>query len=104
MTDIYELFKKEIWKPADLTKTIWYHCAVDELTYSTGTIDELMNGEGDTYSFSVSGEFEKDGFVIFDLQDDYGGPEFQAIFDLSKKQDEDAYWESVDSEEEDEDE
>lgn len=103
MTDIYKLFKKETWKPDNLTKTYWYRACIDELTYNKGgDIDELMNGNGKTYTYQVRDEVEKEEFVIFTLQDDYGGESFQAIFDLSKKVDEDKYWEAVDNEDEEE--
>ena len=102
MTNIYKLFKDEIWQPEDYTKNLWYQ-NVDELYYTTGSVDELMNGDGDTYSYRVCAEHERDGFIIVALQNDCGGDLFQAIFDLSKKVDEDKYWEDVDAEE-DEDE
>lgn len=103
MTDIYKLFKEETWKPDNLTDVCWYRGCIDELTYNKGgDIDELMNGNGNTYTYQVQSEKEKVGFVIFTLQDDYGGSSFQAIFDLSKKVDEDKYWEEVDNEDEEE--
>lgn len=100
--NIYELFKEETWKPDNLTDCLWYG-DFDTLTYNKeGNVHELMNGDGNTYQYEVRSSFEKEGFIIFTLQDDYGGSSFQAVFDLSKKVDEDKYWEEVDSEDEDE--
>lgn len=101
VTTIYKLFEKEIWTPDDYTQYIWFRGSVDELSFNkTGSVDELMNG--DTYSFNVSFEVKRESFVIFALQNDYGGESFQAIFDLSKKVDEDKYWEDVENEDEEE--
>lgn len=100
MTNIYKLFKEETWKPDDLTSVIWFS-GNDELTYNQhSNLHEMMNGDGMTYSYQVRGEIEKGGFVIFTLQDDCGGDSFQAIFDLSKKVDEDNYWEEFEEGEE----
>jgi len=103
MTDIYELFKKETWTPDDLTGYIWTKESVDELAFNKQqNVDDLMNHDGDTYSFNVHSEIERDGYVIFALQNYYGGESFQAIFDLSKKVDADKYWEDLDNEDEEE--
>lgn len=103
MTDIYELFKKETWTPDDCTAYIWTKESVDELAFNKHqNVDDLMNHEGDTYSFNVHSEIERDGYIIFALQNDYGGESFQAIFDLSKKVDADKYWEDLDNEDEEE--
>lgn len=103
MTDIYKLFEKETWTPDDRTAYIWYKVAIDELSFNKDDdVNNLMNGDGLTYSYNVISEVERDGFVIFTLQNDYGGESFQAIFDLSKKVDEDKYWEEVDNEDEEE--
>lgn len=101
MTDIYKLFEKEIWTPDDYTDYVWVRGSVDELSFNKeGSVDDLMNSDGDTYTYSIHFEVERDGFVIFALQDDYGGGAFQAVFDLSKKVDCDKYWEEYEDEEE----
>jgi hypothetical protein len=103
MTDIYKLFEKEIWTPDDCTAYVWTRACDDEMSYNKkGRVDDLMNGDGATYSYSIQFEVERDGFVMFALQEYYGGQAFQAIFDLSKKVDEDKYWEDVENEDEEE--
>lgn len=98
MTNIYELFKEEIWQPEDCTAYIWTG-GYGEVSYNKDNdIDSLFNGDGDTYSGEVESEFEKDGYIIFTLKSGCGYS-YQAIFKMSNKQDEDAYWESVDNEE-----
>lgn len=101
MTDIYELFKEETWEPDDYTQYPWVRGSIDELSFNKeNNIDELMNCDGDTYSYNITSEFERDNFVIFTLRNDCGGESFQAIFDLSKMVDCDKYWEEYEDEEE----
>lgn len=103
MTDIFKLFEKEIWTPDDCTEYVWVRGSVDQMSFNKeGNVNDLMNSDGNTYTYDIHFEVERGGFVIFALQDDYGGSSFQAIFDLSKKIDEDKYWEEVDNEDEEE--
>lgn len=98
--NIYDLFKEEIWQPEDCTEYVWYYSNHSVYYNKDGDVDALFNGDGNTYGGEVDFEFEKDGYVIFTL-DSGCGYSYQAIFKMSNKQDEDAYWESVDEEGED---
>lgn len=87
-----KVFKDFIWKPEDLTKCVWT-ADCDELSYnSDGNIDDLMNTDGNTYSFMVEGEIEKDGVILFSLKDDFGGEPFQCYLSVDRKVDEEKYW------------
>ena len=97
ITNIYEVFKDEIWQPEDLTKVLWYEDADCNIVYSTdGIIENLFNGDGDTYSYGVYPVATKGDLRLVVLTDDCGQDSFQAIFSLKNKQDEDKYWESLD--------
>lgn len=105
MTDFNQLcetFKEHIWQPADFTKYIW---RADCWTFSYNASNDeqmLFNGDGDTYNFDVLGEVQIGEYVLFTLKDDYGGDAFQAFCSVSKKLDEDEYWNRCAAEEEDE--
>jgi hypothetical protein len=99
-TNIYELFKDHIELPADYTECLWY-VRYDQVTWTEGDeLSDLFNGDGDTYSCEVK-EMGKEigGYIIYTLRDGWGG-EYQAIFKMSKEQDEDKYWESLEEGEE----
>ena len=86
-TNIYEVFKDEIWQPEDLTDCIW-HSNHGEVVYNKeGNVDDLFSGDGDTYSGCDKWRVEKEGYIIFVLDDGCGG-DYQAIFSLKNKQDE----------------
>lgn len=99
MTDVYKLFEDHIYLPDDFTECNWYESGCDAVYWTEeDNLDDLFNGDGETYSGEILGTpIELDGFVMF-LIDNGCGDKYQAIFSLDKKQDEDAYWESLEEE------
>lgn len=103
MTNIYELFKEEIWHPDDCTEYVWY-CSDGYVHYTTdNNVDDLFLGNGDSYCGEVEGELEKDGYIIFTINSGCGYS-YQAIFKMSNKQNEEKYWESYYEEQEEDEE
>lgn len=85
MSDIYELFKEHIELPDDLTKVIWFE---DNGTISwniDGSVEDLVNEDGNTYQCEIRGQgVVIDNLIIFTL-DSGCGYYYQAIFSLSNK-------------------
>lgn len=85
MTDVYELFKEEIWMPDDFTNCIWCeNCG--ELSWNLdNSIEDLENGDGNTYSADRKVLVaEKEPYVMYIINDGCGNT-YQAIFDLRNK-------------------
>lgn len=100
MIDIYKLFGNEIWLPDDCTNCIW-HRTDCEVSWGDD-LDDLMMGDGDTYSCEVYGKVERDGYVLYTLYDGCGN-KIQAIFKLDNEVNEDEYWEAKELEESEDD-
>lgn len=84
MTDVYELFKEEIWMPDDFTYCIWYDNG-EELSWNIeNNIEDLENGDGDTYCGEVLVNLVKGDYALYVLNDGCGN-KYQAIFDLRNK-------------------
>ena len=91
MTNVYELFKDLIWVPEDFTECLWYTTG-DEVYWNTeNNIDDLMTGDGETFSSEVYEETQRDGYVFYTCRDGCGGMD-QSIFKLSNKVDDNKYW------------
>ena len=100
-TNIYEVFKDEIWQPEDLTKVLWYEDVDCNIVYNEdGCIENLFNGDGNTYSYGSYHITTKGDLHLVVLTDDCGHDSFQAIFSLKNRQDEDKYWDSLEEGEE----
>lgn len=93
---LLKLFKDHIEFPEDNTKVCW-SISYGSIVYNTdNNIDDLMEQNGQTYSGEIRGELVViDGYVMYKL-DSQQGFDYQAIFSLALKVDEDEYWENKD--------
>lgn len=89
---LLNLFKDHINFPDDHTDICWTYTH-EEVRYNTGNnVDDLMNGDGETYSGEDKlGEIVIDNYVLYTL-DSGCGYDYQAIFSVDKKVDQDKYW------------
>lgn len=93
---LLDLFEEHINFPEDYTKVCW-QSDLDQIVYNTdNNIEDLLDQNGQTYSGIVKGEPVKiDGYVMYTLDSECGF-DYQAIFSLVLKVDEDDYWENQD--------
>lgn len=86
---LLELFEEHINFPEDNTKVCWC-VSYDSVMYNTdNNIEDLMDGNGQTYSGVIRGSaVEIDGYVMYTL-DSQCGFDYQAIFSLALKVEED---------------
>lgn len=102
MTNLYETFKDEIWGPDDNTQFSWFEKHREVHWNDDNDLADLFEGDGETYSCEMYGSgLERDGLVLYTLHNGCGD-KIQAIFDLSKKVDEDEYYNSLEEQDEEE--
>lgn len=86
---LLEIFEEHIYFPEDHTKVCW---TVDgsEISYNKeNNAEDLIEGNGETYSGEVKeGPIEIGGYVMYLLDSSYGF-DYQAIFSLALKVSED---------------
>jgi hypothetical protein len=82
---LLELFEEHINFPEDNTKVCWY-ADRDQVVYNTdNNLEDLYDQNGQTYSGEIRGEpIEVDGYVMY-LLDSQCGWDYQAIFSLALK-------------------
>ena len=85
MNDVYELFKEHIYLPDDFTEVVWYEDNGTVCWNSDGSVEDLVNGNGDTYQCEIrGGGIVIDKYIMF-LLDSGCGYNYQAIFSLNNK-------------------
>lgn len=85
--EVFNLFYEHIEKPVDLTDCIWFEENQDYICWNEeNNLEDLLNIEGNTYQEDILKVVEIGGYTLYTLPT-LGGGTFQAIFDLSKKQD-----------------
>lgn len=84
--EVTQKFDDHLVKPDLFLEEIWFeHCNGSVSWNSENSIDDLINGDGQTYcEESYADSVEIDGFVLFTLGDSCGG-QGQVIFKLSNK-------------------
>lgn len=102
IVELVTLFKDDVEVPDNYTDCCWYKDSGSIIVNEDDDVNELMQGDGDTYHFDVYGSpIEKDGILLYKLYN-CCGEKFQAFFSLDKKVDADKYWEDYEEGEEDE--
>lgn len=84
--EVIQKFDEHLVKPDLFLEEFWFEDKYGNVHWNgENNIDDLINGDGDTYSeCSYSDSVEIDGFVLFTLGDSCGG-QGQTIFKLSNK-------------------
>lgn len=96
---LIKLFKEHVWMPDYYTEICWSE-DVDNLTYNTdNNIDDMMNGEGHTYSGRIKSYIELDGYALLTIDSEQGW-DYQAFFSADKKVDADKYWDEQEEDDE----
>lgn len=85
-TKLLKLFEDHIYFPEDYTKIHWYVSYGDAVLYNTdNNLDDLLEGNGQTYSGIIKGEpIDINGYVMYTLDSECGF-DYQAIFSLALK-------------------
>lgn len=86
---LLEIFEEHIDFPEDNTKVCWC-VSYDSVMYNTdNNVEDLLDRNGETYSGIIKGEpIELGGYVMYTLDSECGF-DYQAIFSLALKVDED---------------
>lgn len=86
---LLELFEEHIYFPEDHTKVCWTE-SYGTISYNKeNNVEDLIDGNGETYSGEVrEGPIEIDGYAMY-LLDSSCGFDYQAIFSLALKVEED---------------
>lgn len=84
--EVIQKFHDHLVKPDLFLEEIWFEDKYGNVHWNgEGNIDDLVNGDGDTYSGDIRTEVvEIDGYALYTMGDDCGG-EGQIIFKLSNK-------------------
>lgn len=84
--EVIQKFDDHLVKPELFLEQIWFEQKYGNVHWNgENNIDDLINGDGDTYSGDVrAGAVEVDGYVLYTLGNDCGG-ESQLVFKLSNK-------------------
>lgn len=83
--ELYNLFDKHINKPENHTDAVWTSDSFEVYWNEDGVVDDLLEGEGETYSSEIRrGGVEIGDYILYNLRD-CTGCQYQAIFDLRKK-------------------
>lgn len=88
---LIKLFKEYVWTPEDYTEICW--CEQHEhVTYNIdNNVDDLINGERDTYSGRIKSRIELDGYILLTIDSEQGW-DYQAFFNSNKKVNIEEYW------------
>lgn len=81
--ELLDLFKDQLFDPTEYVTWNWRE-AFGDVYYNELSVEDLLEEKGETYSGRVRSRLERDGYVLF-LLDDGGAGDFQAIFDLNKQ-------------------
>lgn len=71
----------------DNTDSVWFNDNGEILWNTDGNVDDLYEGDGDTYSGYVSSnnfETQSDGYILIEMSNDCGGTTFN-LFKLVNK-------------------
>ena len=86
---LLELFEEHIYFPEDHTKVCWIEDRGTISYNKENNVENLLDGNGETYSGEVrEGPIEIDGYVMY-LLDSSCGFDYQAIFSLALKVEDD---------------
>ena len=98
---LIKLFKEHVWIPDDYTEICWCEDEHNQgLIYNTdNSLDDLMNGDGHTYSGRIKSHIELDGYVLLTIDSEQGW-DYQAFFSADKKVDADKYWDEQEEDDE----